>query len=385
MRRVRIALLGCGTVGGGLVRLLERSRARLASELGVEFSLARVLVRDLARRRDGVDPSLLTTRADAAIPEDAEVVVELLGGIEPARSLVHEALERGLPAVTANKALLARHGPELFAAASARDVPLGFEGSVCGGVPIVRALRGGLAGNRVESVTGVLNGTCNYVLTRMERDALSFAAALGAAQAAGFAEADPSLDIDGWDAAQKLVVLSALAFGEWVPESDVRVRGIRDVTPERLAEARRRGRVLRLVAAAERRAGRLALEVGPRELALDHPLAAVAMEQNAVLVRGDEVGELLFQGRGAGAGPTATAVLADLCEGVGAPYFALTRSTSFAIARTDSKLSGSTSSSGIVIPNCSSQNVTVFKMDIESRRPLANSESSAPRPLRFLS
>lgn len=316
MRRVRIALLGCGTVGGGLVRLLERSSTRLAASRSVEFSLARVLVRDVSRRRDGVDPGLLTACAESAIPERCDVVVELLGGIEPARTLVRRALARGLPVVTANKALLAQHGATLFGAAAARGVSLGFEGSVCGGVPIVRALRDGLAGDRVESVTGVLNGTCNVVLTLMERDGVSFDAALHEAQAAGFAEADPSLDIDGWDAAQKLVVLTALAFGVWVPVSDVRVRGIRDVTPARLARARSRGRVLRLVATAERCAGRLSLAVEPRELPLDHPLAAVSMEQNAVLVRGDEVGELLFQGRGAGAGPTATAVLADLCDAV---------------------------------------------------------------------
>jgi len=318
MRHVRIALLGCGTVGGGLVRLLEQSRARLASSHDVEFSLARVLVRDLARTREGVDRGLLTARADWAIPERCDVVVELVGGIEPARTLVRRALERGLPVVTANKALLARHGAELFAAAAARGVPLGFEGSVCGGVPVVRALRDGLAGDRIESVTGVLNGTCNVVMTLMDRDGATFEAALRAAQEAGFAEADPSLDIDGWDAAQKLVVLSALAFGEWTSVSDVRVRGIRGVTPERLAETRSRGRALRLVATAERHSGGLALAVEPRELPLDHPLAAVSMEQNAVLVYGDTVGELLFRGRGAGAGPTATAVLADLCEVVGA-------------------------------------------------------------------
>ena len=314
MRRVRIALLGCGTVGGGLVRLLERSRARLAASHDVEFALARVLVRDLARRREGVEQGLLTACVDSAIPERCDVVVELLGGIEPALSLVDRALARGLPVVTANKALLAQHGARLSADAAARAVPLGFEGSVCGGVPIVRALRDGLAGDSVASVTGVLNGTCNVMLTLMDRDGASLETALRSAQAAGFAEADPSLDIDGWDAAQKLVVLTALAFGEWVPVADVRVRGIRDVTPARLAEARSRGRVLRLVATAERCAGGLALAVEPRELPLDHPLATVSMEQNAVLIRGDEVGELLFQGRGAGAGPTASAVLADLCE-----------------------------------------------------------------------
>jgi len=317
MRRVRIALLGCGTVGGGLVRLIEKSRSDLAARHGVEFTLARVLVRDVARRREGVEPGCLTNRPDEAIPPDTDVVVELLGGIEPARALLRRAIERGLPVVTANKALLAQHGPELFSLADAKGVALGFEGSVGGGIPIVRALRGGLAGNHVQSVSGVLNGTCNLVLTRMEREGVSFAAALRSAQEAGFAEADPSLDIEGWDAAQKLVVLSALAFGSWSPLSRVRVRGIRDVTPDRLVQARARGRVLRSVAVAERRASGLELSVEPRELPGDHPLAAVSMEENAVLVRGDTVGELLFRGRGAGAGPTATAVLGDLCDAAG--------------------------------------------------------------------
>ena len=312
MRRVRIALLGCGHVGSGLVRLLARSRTRLAASHGVTFELASVLVRDGERRREGVDPALITTRVEDALSAAGDVVVELLGGIEPAWTLVRRALARGLPTVTANKALLAGHGRELFAAA--RGTPLGFEASVCGGVPIVRALRGGLAGDRVRSVTGVLNGTCNFVLTRMERDGIPFGEALRAAQEAGFAEADPALDIGGWDAAQKLVVLAALAFGEWVPLSGVRVRGIEDVTLERLTRARERGRALRLVAAAERRGRRLELWVEPREVPADHPLAMVSREENAVLVRGDDVGELLFRGRGAGARPTATAVLADLCD-----------------------------------------------------------------------
>jgi homoserine dehydrogenase len=316
MRRVRIALLGCGHVGGGLVRLLARSRARLAASHGVAFELASVLVRDGERRREGVDPALITTRVEDALSKADDVVVELLGGIEPAWTLVRRALARGLPTVTANKALLAEHGRELFAVA--HGTPFGFEASVCGGVPIVRALRGGLAGDRVLSLMGVLNGTCNFVLTRMERDALSFDAALEAAQVAGLAEADPTLDVGGWDAAQKLVVLAALAFGEWVPLAEASVQGIEDVTPARLSRARARGRVLRLVATAERRSKRLTLAVGPRELPLDHPLAAVTMEENAVLVRGEDVGELLFRGRGAGARPTATAVLADLCEIAGA-------------------------------------------------------------------
>jgi homoserine dehydrogenase len=314
MRRVRIALLGCGTVGGGLVRLIAASREVVAARHGVELELARVLVRDTSRRREGVAPALRVNQPDDAIPEDADVVVELLGGLEPAGQLVRAALWRGLPVVTANKALLAAHGEELLALARARGTTLAFEGSAGGGVPIVRALRGALAGNRVESIEAVLNGTCNVVLTRMEQEGASFADALRAAQDAGFAESDPSLDVGGWDAAQKLVVLSALAFGRWLPLASVSVRGIEDVTPSALADARARGRALRLVASAERRGDSLSLAVAPRELPREHPLARVTMEQNAILVRGDAVGELLFAGRGAGAGPTATAVLGDLCD-----------------------------------------------------------------------
>jgi homoserine dehydrogenase len=316
MKPARIALLGCGTVGGGLVRLLAASRARLAASHGLSFTLARVLVRDATRARDGVAPALLTSRIEEAIPTDADVVVELLGGLEPAHQLVRAALARGLPVVTANKALLAAHGESLLALAREHGTTLGFEGSAGGGVPIVRALRGGLAGNRVEALEAILNGTCNVILTRMERDGCSFDAALREAQAVGFAEADPALDVGGRDAAQKLVVLAALAFGHWMPLARVRVRGIEDVTPERLAAARRNGRALRLVASAQRRDATLELAVEPRELPIEHPLAAVAMEQNAILVRGDTVGELLFRGRGAGAGPTATAVLGDLCDAV---------------------------------------------------------------------
>lgn len=314
MRPAHIALLGCGTVGGGLVQLIERVRSQLATQQGVAFTFSRVLVRNVERPRDGITHDRLVSRLDQAIPEDADVVVELLGGIEPAHTLVRQALERGLPVVTANKALLAVHGRELFAMAAARNVPLAFEGSVGGVVPIVRALRGALAGNRIEHVSGVLNGTCNVVLSRMEREGVAFEEALRSAQAAGFAEADPSLDVDGWDAAQKLVVLTALAFGEWVPVGEVSVQGIRDVTRDRLVAARERGCALRLVATAERLGQRLALDVAPRELPLDHPLAILSMEQNGVIVRADLAGELVFGGRGAGAGPTATAVLADLCD-----------------------------------------------------------------------
>jgi homoserine dehydrogenase len=318
MRRVRIALLGCGTVGGGLVRLLAAGRERIAASHGVEFELARVLVRDVSRAREGVSPERLTSRVDEAMPDDAEIVVELLGGLEPAGTLVRAALRRGLPVVTANKALLAEHGRELFALARANGATLGFEGSAGGGVPIVRALRGGLAGNRIESMEAVLNGTCNVILTRMEQDGMSFAEALRGAQEAGFAEADAGLDVGGHDAAHKLVVLSALAFGHWAPPSSVNVRGIEAVTPQALADARARGRALRLVASAQRWGAALELSVAPRELPREHPLARAAMEQNVIVVRGDTVGELVFTGRGAGAGPTATAVLGDVCDAVAA-------------------------------------------------------------------
>lgn len=205
MKRARIGLLGCGTVGGGFVRLVDRERKRIRSRFGVDLEIGRILVRDLNRERPGVDPALLTTSAIDVIDDECDLVVEVVGGVHCAGTFVRRAIARGRNVVTANKALLAATGNELFAAAERRGVSIGFEASVCGGVPVIGALRRGLAGDSIESVTGILNGTSNYVLCRME-EGMDLDAAIREAQARGFAEADPSLDIDGQDAAQKVLV-----------------------------------------------------------------------------------------------------------------------------------------------------------------------------------
>jgi len=309
--RARIGLLGCGTVGRGFVELVDRERERIRARTGVSLEIAKILVRDVDKPR-GVDRALLTTSALDVIDAEVDVVVELVGGVHCAGAYVRRAIDLGRDVVTANKALLAAEGRELFAAGRRRGVRIGFEASVCGGVPVVRALQRGLAGDSIESIAAILNGTCNYILTRMEDDGLDFSDALAEAQGKGFAEADPSLDIDGDDAAQKLRILAGVGFD--APVRSVRVHGIRDVTLAEVEAARSRRSVVRHVATARRVGGGLELRVERRELPEQHPLAAAKGENNAVLIRGRAVGEMLFAGKGAGSLPTAAAVLSDVIE-----------------------------------------------------------------------
>ena len=313
MREITIGLLGCGTVGRGFVELLSRERQRIASRDGIDLRLARILVRDDRKPRAGIDQRLLTTNAVEVI-DGSDIVVELVGGVHSAGAFVRRALARKCDVVTANKALLAASGRELFALAACHDVRIAFEASVCGGIPIIRALQRGLAGDSIESVSGILNGTCNYILTRMEADGLNFADALYRAQEAGFAEADPTLDISGEDAAQKLRILADLAFPAESTIVRARVHGIGDVTREEIEQARSRRCVIRQIATARRAHGWIDLRVERRELPDSHPFAAVRDENNAVVLRGRAVGEILFAGRGAGSLPTAAAVLADVID-----------------------------------------------------------------------
>ena len=314
MKTKTVSLLGCGTVGRGVVELIRRNRSLIAERSGVDLEISKILVRDLAKDRGGVDRSLLTNVPEEAVANGADVVVEVIGGLEPARSFVLGAIDAGKHVVTANKALLADCGPELFRRAADRNVRIGFEASVGGGIPIVRALSSGLAGNRIERICGILNGTCNYVLTRMAEEGLSFGAALAEAQAKGFAEADPALDVDGTDAAQKLQILAGLAFGRSLDRDSVRVEGIRALEEEDLEAAESLGFVLRHVAVGRDLGAALDLRVHPALLPKDHPLAHVRHENNAVLLKGDAVGEMVFHGRGAGAAPTASAILSDIID-----------------------------------------------------------------------
>jgi homoserine dehydrogenase len=314
IRKLKIGLLGCGTVGRGLVELVGRNDAIIRQRSGVELQITKILVRDLDKERPGVDRALLTTQPDKVLNNGCDLVVELVGGIEPARSFIKHSLERGKHVVTANKALLALDGFSLRKTAALQKVRLGFEASVCGGIPIIRALRDGLVGNNIQRLSGILNGTCNYILTRMTEDGVELEEALRQAQDRGFAEADPTLDIDGHDAAQKLKILTELTFSAQVDADAVRVEGIRDIAADDVRAAKELGFVIKHVATAELSDDSVSLSCAPVLLAATHQLAGIRDENNAVLVRGDAVGEMLFSGKGAGSLPSASAVLSDVVD-----------------------------------------------------------------------
>ncbi len=311
---VRLALLGCGTVGSEVVRLLEVHGVDLAARVGRPLELVGVAVRDASRTRPGVAPHLLTTDASALVSRgDVDVVVELMGGIEPARSLLLDAMASGASVVTANKALLAARGPELFAAATNGGVDLYFEAAVAGAIPLLRPLRESLVGDRVQRVMGIVNGTTNYVLDRMDTDGDSLGDALAQAQRLGYAEADPTADVDGHDAAAKAAILASLAFHTRVTTDDVAVTGIAGVTTTDIASARAMGGVVKLLAVADRiDEKRIGVWVGPAIIPREHPLGSVRGAFNAVFVQAEAAGPLMFYGQGAGGTPTASAVLGDV-------------------------------------------------------------------------
>ncbi len=314
-RIVKIGLLGCGTVGSGFVSLVESGRDRIRERHGLDIEIDRILIRDRAKRRAGVNPELLTTRAEDVVGNGIDVLVEVIGGIEPAGNLIRRAIERGKPVVTANKLLLAVSGAELFAKAKESGVAFGFEASVCGGVPVVKALKAGLTGDAVTRIRGVLNGTCNFILNAME-EGRTYEDALAEAQAVGFAEADPALDVDGHDSLQKLQILAGLAFGE-AKETYVRVQGIRDYPFGRIRRTGRKGRTTRLVAEARFANGVLNLCVEPCALEPEDPLGRLKGAQNGVVLSTEGRGDVLLTGLGAGALPTASAVLTDVIEVAG--------------------------------------------------------------------
>lgn len=309
---LRVALLGCGVVGTEVVRLLTTQAADLAARVGARLELVGIAVRDVDAERDPVvDRSLLTSDAEGLV-EKADVVVEVVGGIEPARSLLLRAIEHGAAVVTANKALLAQDGPTLYAAADAAGVDLYFEAAVAGAIPIVRPVRESLVGDRVQRVLGIVNGTTNYVLDRMATEGLDLDAAVAEAQALGYAEADPTADVEGFDAAAKAAILASLAFHTRVSIDDVDRQGISSVTADDVAWAARTGHTIKLLAIAERSDEGVQVRVHPALVPLTHPLAGVRGAFNAVFVEAEAAGELMFYGRGAGGAPTASAVLGDV-------------------------------------------------------------------------
>jgi homoserine dehydrogenase len=313
-RTLRVGLLGCGTVGTAVTRLLHDHREDIARRAGCRLKVSKVAVRDPSKRRDvPVHPSAFTADPMEVVDDpDIDIVCELMGGSEPAGSLILAAFDRDKPVVTANKELLSTRGRELFDASDAKGLDLYFEAAVGGGIPLVRPLKESLTGERLTSIIGIVNGTTNYVLTRMSEDGMSFAAALGDAQRLGYAEADPTADVDGHDAAAKCAILASIAFNARVVLGDVHREGIGTVTTEDIEFARRLGYVVKLLAIAELHEERVAARVHPAMIPSEHPLAAVRDAFNGVFVEGPNVGELMFYGRGAGGEATATAVVGDL-------------------------------------------------------------------------
>jgi len=313
-RTVRVGLLGCGTVGGALATLLLEHAEDIQRRAGCRLEIGAVAVRDLTRSRPaGLDASLFTTDPWSVVGDPSlDVICELMGGIDPARELILGALKAGKPVVTANKEVLASHAAELFAAAAVGGLDLYLEAAVAGGIPLIRPMKESLAGDRVTRVTGIVNGTTNYILSRMADDGASFADALAQAQSLGFAEADPTADVEGFDAAAKLAIIASIAFNTRIVTSDVFREGITGVSAEDITFAKKLGYAVKLLAVAELEGEAVSARVHPAMIPLTHPLASVGGAFNAVFVEAASVGELMFYGRGAGGDPTASAVAGDL-------------------------------------------------------------------------
>lgn len=315
-QRIRLGVLGHGTVGAAFVDLVTRQSATIAARSGVQLEVARVAVRNVANHKNSAIAELLTTDADFVVNDPTiDVVVEVMGGVDDARRLIHKALSNGKPVITANKALLATHGAELFDAADRFGIDLLFEAAVCGGIPLIRPLRESLRGEPINRVLGIVNGTTNYILTKMTEESMTYADALAGAQRLGYAEADPTADVEGHDAAAKLAIIASIAFGQKVVASDVYCQGISAITPADISIANRLGFAVKLLAVAEvDEAGSVLVRVHPAMVPHHHPLASVRDAFNAVVVDGRASGSLMFYGRGAGGDPTASAVLGDVID-----------------------------------------------------------------------
>lgn len=315
-RECRVGLLGLGTVGGAVADLLLRRRNEIAARAATPILLRRIAVAHPGKPRALTLPDdVLVGDARLVIDDpDVDVVVEVMGGIEPARTYITGALARGKSVVTANKQLMASRGDELLSAAAAAGVDLFFEASVCGGIPVLKTIRESLAADQIRLIMGILNGTTNYILTRMARDGVGFGEALVDAQQRGFAESDPTDDVDGHDAAAKLAILASSAFASRVAGADVFREGISGITTREIAYARDIGYVVKLLAIAREVDGAIEARVHPALLPAGHPLAAVNDELNAVMIEGDPVGPVVLEGLGAGGGPTASAVVGDVID-----------------------------------------------------------------------
>jgi homoserine dehydrogenase len=316
MKPINVGLLGLGTVGGGTLTVLRRNREEIARRAGREIRVVKAAVRDLdkARKYGGAGLSITTDPKEVVNDPDIDIVVELIGGLSPAKELVMTAIENGKHVVTANKHLVAKHGNEIFAAAQKKGVMVAFEAAVAGGIPIIKAIREGLTANRIEWIAGIINGTTNYILTEMRDKGSSFGDALKEAQRLGYAEADPTFDVEGIDAAHKLTILSAIAFGVPMQFDRAYTEGITRLTGADVKYAEQLGYRIKLLGITKRKENGIELRVHPTLIPARRLIANVEGAMNAVLVKGDAVGPTLYYGAGAGAEPTASAVVADLVD-----------------------------------------------------------------------
>lgn len=313
---VKIGLLGCGTVGSGVVKLIEQNNYAIAQKIGTEIQIKKVLERNQERCLElGLSPEMICSSIDDIVnDEEINVVVELIGGVDTACQFILQAMQKGKHIVTANKDLVAVKGEELFTAARAHNVDFYFEASVGGGIPIITPMKQSLAANHIQQVIGILNGTTNYILTKMSNEGLAYEDVLAEAQKLGYAESDPTSDVEGLDAARKIAILASIAFNSRVIFNDVYAEGITKISPEDIKYAKEMGYVVKLLAIAKEEEEKIQVRVHPAFIPLQHPLANVNDVFNAVFIRGDAVGDVMHYGRGAGQMPTASAVVGDIIE-----------------------------------------------------------------------
>lgn len=314
-KKIKVALLGVGTVGTGVYKLIQRRADVMVQTIGAEMEVSKILVHNLNKKREGIDPALLTDNWQEIVNDpEIQIVVEVMGGIEPAKTMILEALHAGKHVVTANKDLLAAHGKELLDAAEEKHCDLLFEAAVAGGIPIIRPLKQCLAGNEINEVIGIVNGTTNYILTKMFEENMSFEAALAKATELGYAEADPTADVEGLDAGRKVAIMASIAFHSRVVFDDVYTEGITKITSDDIAYAKEFDSVIKLLGVAHNTENGIEVGVYPMLLNKEHPLASVRDSFNAVFVHGDAVDDAMFYGRGAGELPTASAVMGDIID-----------------------------------------------------------------------
>lgn len=313
--KIRAAILGLGTVGTGVYKIIQKQHEEFPHKIGAELEVAKILVRNTKKSREGIDMTLVTDSWDEIINDDSiDIVIEVMGGIEPARTYISEALSRGKHVITANKDLMAEHGHELLEIAAEHKCDLLFEAAVAGGIPIIRPLKQCLAANNITEIMGIINGTTNFILTKMTDENMEFSEALALAQKLGYAEADPTADVEGLDAGRKIAILASIAFNSRVTFSDVYTEGISKITAKDIKYAKELDCVIKLIATAKHTADGVEVRVTPMFIPKSHPLASVNDSFNAVFVHGDSLGDAMFYGRGAGELPTASAIMGDVID-----------------------------------------------------------------------